>query len=567
MNAIRKKVTSKLFGSSNGISDDTVSMESPLESDILLGRSKSSWNHVGNRKFRNFVGLFLKRYMDTSNRIEKSMVVNHVTKKVLDGGGRFLKVNSDGSWVVVTQKVAREKVAHALRDAVRLRIKLSSTGATTDTKVKHHSHRRESNIMMECTSPAAPGIHPSAIPLTMPAIFDGALQHVKRGWDIPSTENELVKEGCKVLQRISPFMMDALPDMPVAKELMESIKCASKNVEQVKTGSPSQLLQKGINHTDSGEMSTMSTMSTNQNVFTTTEGPSGDFSMDETVSLKKWTEISGGSGSFSVTSTIFDDTEVKVARMVQQVSNELRDKQRCKVDPRVSPAKKYLPRHSSTETDISEDFSVLSLVEIKAVLLGNSRPRPTKVQSARSFFPRNTDIKIMVGWENEVSDELSSQGFSAQTRTSSKTTSSMSDFSDDVTNNTQSSVCNSSVHEPVTLTAMSDNIPTDRGEQSLISELTVLEQTLSRKETSSILDPSRDEKAVRNLSLTSYVLSEDFEKSDEFGPSLTATHTIPGVRGIGRKKMLLILSDVGEDDAEDSSEVASKSKPVLTNSK
>ena len=567
MNAIRKKVTSKLFGSSNDIPDDAILIESPLESDILLGRSKCSWNHAGNRKFRTFVGLYLKQYIDTSNRVDKSMVVNHITQKVLEGGGRFLKINSDGLWCVVTPKMAREKVAHALRDAVGLRIKLSSTGATTNAKAKRQNHRRESNIMMECTSPTAPSIHPSTMQLTIPTIPSDTLQHVNKAWSSPSTGNELVKENGKDMQRISPFMMNTVPDILFTKELTEPFKYASGNLELLKTGSPSQLLRKELNHTDSGEMSTMSTMSTNQRVLTTIDGASGDFSMDETISLKKWTEISGGSDSFSVTSAIFDDTDTTMARMVQQVSKELRDKQPSKVDPHTSSLKKNLPRRSITETDISEEFSVLSLAEMKAVLLGDSRPRPTKVQSARNFFPRNTDIKMMLGWETEVSDELSSQGFSAQTRTSSKTTSSISDFSDDITNNTQGSVCKSSMHEPITLSAMSGDIFTGRGEQCLISELTELEQIVSQKESLTILDTNGNDKAIRNLSFSSSVLSDDFDISDEFGLSLAATHTIPSVRGVVRKKMLLVLSDVGEDDAEDSSEVASKPKPFLTSLK
>ena len=93
-----------------------------------MGRGRTSWGHIGNRWFRNIVGLHLKQYMDTNSRPEKSKIVQTIYDELMDAGGRFLKLDqSSGLWYPVDRKMAREKIAHALRDAVGMRIKLPDT--------------------------------------------------------------------------------------------------------------------------------------------------------------------------------------------------------------------------------------------------------------------------------------------------------------------------------------------------------------------------------------------------------------------------------------------------------
>ena len=104
-------------------------IESPQDFDILLGRGKMSFNHVGNRRFRVFIGLHLRRYMDAKSRMEKTLVVNSVVEAITEAGGRFLKQDAkNNNWVQVNAKAAREKVGHALRDAVGIRMKMAASG-------------------------------------------------------------------------------------------------------------------------------------------------------------------------------------------------------------------------------------------------------------------------------------------------------------------------------------------------------------------------------------------------------------------------------------------------------
>eukprot|EP00542_Grammatophora_oceanica_P022020 CAMPEP_0194033078 /NCGR_PEP_ID=MMETSP0009_2-20130614/5876_1 /TAXON_ID=210454 /ORGANISM="Grammatophora oceanica, Strain CCMP 410" /LENGTH=726 /DNA_ID=CAMNT_0038673689 /DNA_START=502 /DNA_END=2682 /DNA_ORIENTATION=- len=131
-----------------------VVVQNPLDTDILLGRSKASWNHVGNRRFRVFVGLHLKQYMEATTRLEKTMVVNLVVEAIQEAGGRFLKQNKDKTWYMVHNKLAREKVGHALRDAVGNRIKLTTDESQLPPSIQkaallRPNQRRQSNIVME----------------------------------------------------------------------------------------------------------------------------------------------------------------------------------------------------------------------------------------------------------------------------------------------------------------------------------------------------------------------------------------------------------------------------------
>jgi len=99
-------------------------VENPEDFDILLGRGKTSFNHVGNRRFRVFIEIHLQRYMDAQSRMEKTLVVNSVVEAIQDGGGRFLKQDTKTKkWHKVSAKMAREKVGHALRDGVGMQIK------------------------------------------------------------------------------------------------------------------------------------------------------------------------------------------------------------------------------------------------------------------------------------------------------------------------------------------------------------------------------------------------------------------------------------------------------------
>mmetsp|Transcript_16903 Transcript_16903/g.25068 ORF Transcript_16903/g.25068 Transcript_16903/m.25068 type:complete len:119 (-) Transcript_16903:1670-2026(-) len=59
-------------GVSEAGSSEIITVDKPEDFDILFGRGKQSFNHVGNRRFRVFVGMHLRQYIDAPTRTEKN---------------------------------------------------------------------------------------------------------------------------------------------------------------------------------------------------------------------------------------------------------------------------------------------------------------------------------------------------------------------------------------------------------------------------------------------------------------------------------------------------------------
>ena len=605
MNAIRKSLQSTL---SRSKPKDLSSIRAPLDSDILLGRSKASWNHVGNRKFRVFVGLHLKRYMEAATRLEKTMVVNAVVDSVQQAGGRFLKLNKDGMWYVVSQKEAREKVGHALRDAVGLRIKLSSTEAPIPAPKS--AQRRGGNISMERRR--------SSVGMAVSQMRQPTKEEKERlatllSNDVDEQEGEesgtlrKAKKADQALDRNTSLVnfTNLDPDIPLTKLGMgrsSMIVCPVTTtpgvlMEHPKDRSTLQKPKKKSDVLDSGEFSAMSV---SRDMFDSAEGLSGEFSaMGDTASMRKWTDVgNSASGSFSVKSGVLDELDQTMARMVKEVdarvemqlSEEFTVTKSSRQDYNAgiiassgrSLGKKHAIRFSLVDADISEEFSVMSMSDLKGGGVGeDARPRAAKVPSASRFAMYDTEINPRVGWETEISEDFSSQGFSNPTRTS-WTTSTMSDVSEDAASgkkvaalktetetNGRGRNLSSSVDSSITLDGK-DFPPLARELSEATFDMKNLEQAIHGPSLGADL-----ERAMRQPSSTAYGMSEDFEakmkaslsdmeSSEEFGmPSPTPIRSttaaaMNGLRASGRKKMLKLLSDVGEDDAEDASEGRSR---------
>jgi hypothetical protein len=74
---------------------------------------------VGNKVFRNAVTAALEVYTQADTRFEKSIVVGRIIEGVRAKGGRFLKQNQRSrTWEELTEQQMKEKVGHAVRDAV-----------------------------------------------------------------------------------------------------------------------------------------------------------------------------------------------------------------------------------------------------------------------------------------------------------------------------------------------------------------------------------------------------------------------------------------------------------------
>lgn len=102
----------------------------PGEHDVLCGRGRKCFNHMGNVKFRAIVQSFLPQYSKAVAKLEKSYILSDVVEQVRknSGIGGFIKKDPDsGRWYEVGDFLAREKTSQAFRDVLHDKYKSSNT--------------------------------------------------------------------------------------------------------------------------------------------------------------------------------------------------------------------------------------------------------------------------------------------------------------------------------------------------------------------------------------------------------------------------------------------------------
>lgn len=102
-------------------------VEKPRSIDVLCGRGKTCFEHQGNDDFRKVVAQHIDAYNIAPTKKAKMQVVVKVVDIIISRGGRFLirKSNQGGPrhWVDGGRKQGKKKTGHALRDALRGRVK------------------------------------------------------------------------------------------------------------------------------------------------------------------------------------------------------------------------------------------------------------------------------------------------------------------------------------------------------------------------------------------------------------------------------------------------------------
>ncbi|KAL3940972.1 MAG: hypothetical protein SGBAC_004580 [Bacillariaceae sp.] len=85
----------------------------PFSQDVILGKGCPFQNHPGNKRVRELVDCFAKRY-DKAERGDKKEIAQEIVDAIKQSGGYFLK--QDGKqWIRVDNKVARKKVSATFR--------------------------------------------------------------------------------------------------------------------------------------------------------------------------------------------------------------------------------------------------------------------------------------------------------------------------------------------------------------------------------------------------------------------------------------------------------------------
>mmetsp|Transcript_177 Transcript_177/g.432 ORF Transcript_177/g.432 Transcript_177/m.432 type:complete len:189 (+) Transcript_177:50-616(+) len=91
---------------------------SPSETDIVCGRGKQCYNHVGNKRFRVVIAKNLDRYLAAKTKIDKGIVVDSIVEKIRETGSFVKQDPKTKLWHEIGDQLAREKVSHALRDTL-----------------------------------------------------------------------------------------------------------------------------------------------------------------------------------------------------------------------------------------------------------------------------------------------------------------------------------------------------------------------------------------------------------------------------------------------------------------
>lgn len=94
-----------------GIDDDDTIV--PQRFDILLGKTKRSLDHTGNRRLLHVCEMYYTQY-SLAKKFQKTEIADRIVTMIHESGGRFLTWK-DGKWVIPDHLVARDKVSHTFR--------------------------------------------------------------------------------------------------------------------------------------------------------------------------------------------------------------------------------------------------------------------------------------------------------------------------------------------------------------------------------------------------------------------------------------------------------------------
>lgn len=126
----------------------------PGPDDVICGRGKKCYNHIGNERFRQRVLTFLNEYSRAKSKLDKSGVLSKVVYEVRQHSpkGGFVKQDANGVWFEVGDFLAREKTSQAFRDALHDRYKssnLSKKKRRQEEQAKTHQHAYSKMVRSE----------------------------------------------------------------------------------------------------------------------------------------------------------------------------------------------------------------------------------------------------------------------------------------------------------------------------------------------------------------------------------------------------------------------------------
>ena len=115
----------------------------PGSKDALFGRGKTIQDHNGNVLMRSLIEEYMPEYRRAAKK-EKGKVAWKVVMATKALGGRFLKRDSTGWWVEVTDEIAREKISMTYRTS-RSTDSPYETNVVEQPRVDHGQNKEDDN--------------------------------------------------------------------------------------------------------------------------------------------------------------------------------------------------------------------------------------------------------------------------------------------------------------------------------------------------------------------------------------------------------------------------------------
>lgn len=123
--------------------------------DVICGRGRRCFNHIGNHRFRKIVARYINRYSQCVAKLEKTTILAEIVTHVrsLSPHGGFVKKDPEsGRWYEVGDFLAREKTSQAFRDALHDQYRSSNAFKKKRRQEENNDYYYSSNESIELES-------------------------------------------------------------------------------------------------------------------------------------------------------------------------------------------------------------------------------------------------------------------------------------------------------------------------------------------------------------------------------------------------------------------------------